>query len=132
MKHSMRSILALTILAALSLGCGDEESSGDETMAGEAGAQGGAEEAQGGEAGATEGWNAVCAEPSDCAEPTTFCAKQPGEAEGYCSTPCSTTADCPYGEWSCNVIGPCEQPAATWCGPREETEMFAGIISACD
>ena len=79
-----------------------------------------------------DGWNATCAESTDCSGETDFCAKQPGAAEGYCSIPCTTTADCPYGEWSCNVIGPCESPAATWCGPREEVETFAGIITACD
>ena len=100
-------------------------------------AEGGAagETAEGGAAGdaaSNELWNAVCADDSDCAAPINLCSKAPGAAEGYCSKACATTADCPYGDWSCNVIGGCEMPAASWCGPREEIEAFAGIVTACD
>ena len=78
------------------------------------------------------GWNATCAENTDCEAPVSLCSKQPGQAEGYCSTPCTTTADCPYEDWTCNVIGGCESPLATWCGPPAEAVDFAPVVSACD
>ena len=114
MYNSTKTLLTVALMAVLAIGCGDEDTDNTVNTASE------------------DGWNAVCAESADCTDATNFCALQPGAAEGYCSIPCTTTADCPYGEWSCNVIGSCESPAATWCGPREEVEMFAGIISACD
>ena len=82
--------------------------------------------------GEESGWNKVCESDDDCEAPVGLCSKQPGATEGYCSVPCGTTADCPYGDWSCNVIGGCEMPAATWCGPRQETEDFAPIVTACE
>ena len=126
MCNPTKMSLTIALMAALALGCGDEDS--NETVNAGAGDEGGTA----GETASENGWNAVCAESADCAEPTNFCAKQPGEDEGYCTIPCETTADCPYGEWSCNVIGGCAAPAATWCGPRAEVEMFTGIIEACD
>jgi hypothetical protein len=128
MNNSTKTLLIVALMAVLTIGCGDEDSNATENAGGEAGAMGGAA----GEAAPEEGWNAVCEESSDCADPTNFCAKQPGDPEGYCSIPCTTTADCPYGDWSCNVIGGCAEPIATWCGPREEEVTFAGIITACD
>ena len=74
------------------------------------------------------GWNATCAENTDCEAPVSLCSKQPGQAEGYCSTPCTTTADCPYEDWTCNVIGGCESPLATWCGPRRSRRLCARRI----
>ena len=134
MRNLTKDLVIIALLAALALGCGDEDNTDDMNTNGEAGAAG--EGGEGGAAGSEDtnedGWNATCAENTDCSGATDFCAKQPGAAEGYCTIPCSTTSDCPYGEWSCNVIGGCDAPAATWCGPREEVETFAGIITACD
>ena len=115
MVSTFKNMVILAIASICFLACGDEDSSDETNAVNE------------------DGWNQICAETSDCTGVTNVCSKAPGEAEGYCSTTCATTADCPYGEdWSCNIIGTCDAPAATWCGPREETVTNAGIVIACD
>ena len=116
----MNKFVLLLGAVAMLWACGDESDSsmatdGDASLTGE-----------------ESGWNKVCESDDDCDAPVGLCSKQPGATEGYCSVPCGTTADCPYGDWSCNVIGGCEMPAATWCGPRQETEDFAPIVTACE
>ncbi len=83
----------------------------------------------------TEAWGAVCLEDSDCAAPTSLCVINPtsGSSEGYCSILCPNAgADCTYGDWTCNVVGGCESPLATWCGPPEEVEQGGGVVTACE
>jgi hypothetical protein len=82
--------------------------------------------------GTEEAWNRRCTQTEDCEEPVGLCSKQPGTPEGYCSIRCATTADCPFGDWTCNAIGGCEDPVTVWCGPPEEQGEFLGIITACD
>lgn len=82
--------------------------------------------------GTEEAWDRRCTQTEDCEEPVGLCSKQPGTPEGYCSTRCLTTADCPYGGWTCNAIGGCDDPVSAWCGPPEEQGEFLGIITACD
>ena len=80
-------------------------------------------------------WGAVCRVNQDCAAPTNFCVIDPtsGSKEGYCSIQCPNAgADCTYDNWTCNVIGGCESPAATWCGPPEEVEQGGGVVTACE
>lgn len=160
MVGTLKNTVILAIASLCLFACGDEDSNdgnnasnANDSTAAEGGAAGtggpetgsdasedgesDSDSADSGEAGELtgdeEGWNQTCAESSDCADPVGLCSKAPGQAEGYCSTTCATTADCPYGEdWSCNIIGTCDAPAATWCGPREETVTNAGIVIACD
>ena len=111
----MKNVLLLMGLLAFVLhGCGDEDSTESTQLTGD-----------------EPGWNKTCMSDDDCDEDVGLCSKQPGAETGYCSIPCSTTSECPYGEWTCNVIGGCESPAATWCGPSQETQDFAPIVTEC-
>ena len=84
------------------------------------------------EAGDEGNWGAVCVEDADCGAPTDLCVKQPGETEGYCSIECPNLgADCTYEDWTCNIIGSCLSPLATWCGPPDEPEQTGGVVVAC-
>ena len=40
-------------------------------------------------------------------------------------------SDCTYDDWTCNIIGTCDAPAATWCGPPEEIPDSDGFLIAC-
>ena len=118
---------------------GAEPSEGTE---GEGEATEGEGEATEGEGEATEGegeateevaWGALCTTEADCAEPTDFCVMQPGATEGYCSIECPNAgADCTFEDWTCNVVGTCDAPMATWCGPPEEIEEGGGVVVACE
>ena len=58
---------------------------------------------------------------------------QPGNTEGYCSIECPNAgADCTYEDWTCNVVGGCDAPMATWCGPPSEIEEGGGFVTACE
>ena len=82
--------------------------------------------------GGDDAWGVVCTEDTDCAAPTDLCVKQPGAADGYCSISCPNLgADCTYSDWTCNVVGECTSPLATWCGPPDEPEATGGIVKAC-
>jgi hypothetical protein len=78
-------------------------------------------------------WGAVCTVDADCAAPADLCVLQPGDSEGYCSVECPNLgADCTYDDWTCNVIGTCEAPMATWCGPPSEVAEGGGFVVACE
>ncbi|MEC8024471.1 MAG: hypothetical protein VX223_11090, partial [Myxococcota bacterium] len=74
---------------------------------------------------------ALCTEDVDCTSPTNLCVMHPGASVGYCSIPCTNDADCTFDDWTCNVVGSCESPLATWCGPADEPANSNGIIKAC-
>ena len=83
------------------------------------------------------GWGGDCQEDADCSGATNLCVKSPlnpPEMPGYCSIPCSATPDCEGSgaEWTCNVIGSCAEPIATWCGPASEIEVGMGVVQACE
>ncbi|MGB0590854.1 MAG: hypothetical protein ACPGU1_14330 [Myxococcota bacterium] len=78
-------------------------------------------------------WGAVCTVDLDCDAPADLCVLQPGASEGYCSVACPNLgADCTYDDWTCNVVGTCEAPMATWCGPPSEVAEGGGFIVACE
>ena len=79
-------------------------------------------------------WGTKCAADNDCLSPTDMCViPVPGEATGYCSTECPNLgAGCTHADWTCNVVGPCESPVATWCGPPSEVDESGGFITACE
>lgn len=82
--------------------------------------------------GGDDAWGVICTEDIDCAAPTDLCVKQPGATEGYCSISCPNLgADCTYSDWTCNVVGECTSPLATWCGPPDEPEATGGVVKAC-
>ncbi|MEC8025643.1 MAG: hypothetical protein VX223_17055 [Myxococcota bacterium] len=82
--------------------------------------------------GGDDAWGVICTEDTDCAAPTDLCVKQPGATEGYCSISCPNLgADCTYSDWTCNVVGECTSPLATWCGPPDEPEATGGVVKAC-
>ena len=74
---------------------------------------------------------------SECEAPTNFCAKQPGQDEGYCTYTCANNAECgeleaPDG-WTCNTLGfaGCEDIPSNWCGPASELTDFPGVLVEC-
>ncbi len=78
-------------------------------------------------------WGAQCREDAGCAAPTDYCVIQPGATEGYCTIRCPNLgSDCTFEDWTCNVIGACGAPAATWCGPPSEIEQSGGFLAACE
>ena len=78
-------------------------------------------------------WGATCFDDSWCYGAADMCIKQPGATQGYCSAPCPNLgSDCSYADWTCNVIGTCDAPAASWCGPPEEIEESDGFVIACE
>ena len=85
------------------------------------------------DAGAESPWGTVCAADDDCAAPTDYCVKMPGEPEGYCSIKCANgNADCTNEDWTCNAVGGCDNPDLTWCGPPEEIEESGGFLIVCE
>ncbi|MGB0590214.1 MAG: hypothetical protein ACPGU1_11085 [Myxococcota bacterium] len=138
------TLLLMTLSLALStVACGDDATT-DDTTTDAAGDEAGADDAAGDEAGADDAaeeteddaetpWGAVCATDADCAAPTDFCVMQPGATEGYCSIECPNLgADCTYEDWTCNIVGTCNAPMATWCGPPSEIEEGGGVVVACE
>ena len=84
-------------------------------------------------AGETSAWEAPCVDDSDCAAPTDWCAKMPGETDGYCTIHCANgNADCTYEDWTCNAVGGCDNADLTWCGPPEEIENGQGFLVMCE
>ena len=81
-----------------------------------------------------EGWNKGCTTNADCSDGTDFCAKQPGETDGYCTIHCTSTSVCldsgSPAEWTCNALS-CEVEDFTWCGPPSEIEEAGGILKEC-
>ena len=78
-------------------------------------------------------WGAACTLDTDCEAPADLCVVQPGASEGYCSVECPNLgADCTYDDWTCNVVGTCDAPMATWCGPPSEVAEGGGFIVACE
>ena len=142
-------VLTLFSLGAFFIACGDdEEDSGSETTAGEAAAgetaagETAAGETAAGEtaAGAPEEetpWGVVCRESQECAAPTDFCVKQPGEEEGYCTYACTNNAQCTDleapSDWSCNTLdfAGCDDIPSNWCGPVQEILDFPGVLIEC-
>lgn len=85
------------------------------------------------DANADNPWAATCAEDADCAAPTDYCVKMPGEPEGYCTIHCAGgNADCTYEDWTCNAVGGCDNADLTWCGPPEEIEQGQGFLVMCE
>jgi hypothetical protein len=127
-------ILSITILIlCVSLGfwgCGEEEDTGT------AGSEyAGADTV--GNSNESSTWNAPCISDDDCSDETTLCVKSPQnppEQHGYCSIPCSVSSECDGSDlgWTCNVVGGCENPLATWCGPESEIEVGGGVLTACN
>lgn len=91
-----------------------------------------ATEAAGPAAEEAPAWGAACTSDEDCGAPTDYCVVQPGAEEGYCTIRCPEGgADCTFDDWTCNIIGTCDAPAATWCGPPEEIDNSGGFLIAC-
>ncbi len=83
--------------------------------------------------GETNPWEAPCTDDSDCAAPTDWCAKMPGEPDGYCTIHCANgNADCTYEDWTCNAVGGCDNVDLTWCGPPEEIADGQGFLVMCE
>ena len=79
-------------------------------------------------------WGNTCAADADCGNPTDYCVKQPGDAEGYCSIQCASTSVCGEagaGEWTCNAVN-CMIPQLTWCGPKEEIAESNNFLKECE
>jgi len=108
-----------------------DDATGDETPSDDAtGDETPSDDATGDEA---TPWGATCATDADCAAPTDFCVVQPGNTEGYCSIECPNLgSDCTYEDWTCNIIGSCDAPMATWCGPPSEVAEGGGFVVACE
>ena len=137
-------VLTLFLLGTFVSACGDDEGdSGTETAAGEtaAGETAAGETAAGetaaGEPESESPWGAVCRESQECAAPTDFCVKQPGEEEGYCTYACTNNAQCTDleapSDWSCNTLdfAGCEDIPSNWCGPVQEILDFPGVLIEC-
>jgi hypothetical protein len=79
-------------------------------------------------------WGDVCASDADCAAPTSYCVRSPGQDEGYCSAHCTGATACAElgapNSWSCNAIN-CDVEAFTWCGPASEVEESGGFLKVC-
>ena len=79
-------------------------------------------------------WADVCSADSDCAAPTSYCVRSPGQMEGYCSAHCDSLSACSEAgapsAWSCNAIN-CDVEAFTWCGPASEVEESGGFLKVC-
>lgn len=80
-------------------------------------------------------WSDVCSEDTDCASPTNFCVKMPGDPTGYCSIHCNAGAICQAAnspsDWTCNAVT-CDVEEYTWCGPASEIEESGGFLSICE
>ena len=134
---TLRILMLLTLTFSLALStaaCGDD--AGTETPATDAtsgdatGDETPSDDAAGDEA---TPWGTTCTTEADCAAPTDFCVMQPGNTEGYCSIECPNLgSDCTYSDWTCNIIGSCDAPMATWCGPPSEVAEGGGFVVACE
>ena len=146
-------ILIMSLTVAL-WACGEEESdeggaestdteanagdmSGDDTSAGEMATGGTMSEAGTSTATGMGGWGDDCMTEDDCTGATTMCVKSPidpPDMPGYCSIPCNTTSECSGSEmgWTCNVVGTCDSPSVTWCGPAGEIDDSGGFLTACN
>lgn len=150
----MKILSTMTLILVLSLGlwaCGEEEDSetaGSESAGSEmnAGTDAGTNASTGGitagtaDAGGSDGsatWNSPCMSNDDCGADANFCVKNPQDPPdqpGYCSIECSVSSECDGSElgWTCNVVGSCDSPLATWCGPESEIEAGMGVLVACN
>ena len=127
MKRQTSSLaLSIALLTLTAFACGGEDSP---TPPAAGGGGDGGEAAQ----DAPASWGATCLEDAECEAPTDYCVKQPGNDEGYCTVRCPNLgADCTFEDWTCNIVGTCAQPMATWCGPPEEVENGGGVVVACE
>ena len=130
LKKNALLLLSLTLLFGLSA-CGEEESEESPSMmmseADMGAGAGGVEVGDG-------SWNAVCESDDDCAGDSPYCVLNPmTPGPGYCSVECRSSTECTGAEmdWTCNVIGGCENPVVTWCGPQSEVEENAPVLVAC-
>ena len=158
----MKILSTMILILCLSLGlwaCGEEEDSdtaGSEVNAGTDASAGGTDASAGGtdasaggtaasaggtaDAGGSDGsatWNSPCMSNDDCGTDANFCVKNPQDPPdqpGYCSIECSVSSECDGSElgWTCNVVGSCDSPLATWCGPESEIEAGMGVLVACN
>jgi len=134
---TLRILMLLTLTLSLAFStaaCGDDADNGtpatDATSDDATGDETPSDDATGDEA---TPWGATCATDADCAAPTDFCVVQPGNTEGYCSIECPNLgSDCTYEDWTCNIIGSCDAPMATWCGPPSEVAEGGGFVVACE
>ena len=131
--RTLTFILTLTLGTSLLLwGCGEEE---EESTAAADMASGGGEGGSGGAAPAGDGsWGSSCEGDDNCMGESDYCVLNPMvEGPGYCSRECTQESDCAGAEmgWTCNVIGGCESPIVTWCGPASEVEENPGVLTAC-
>jgi len=79
-----------------------------------------------------DGWDTPCTEDDHCWGVTDYCAKLPGQTEGYCTTKCTGPGDCPALNWGCNAVFECKIIDYTWCGPASEIENGQGFVRACE
>ena len=80
-------------------------------------------------------WNTTCESNDECSGEINLCVLNPmtPDAPGYCSVPCTTTADCAGSpDWTCNVVGMCDGFLASWCGPASEIEAGNGALNMCN
>ncbi len=133
---NLKSFTVLSTILALALtgaACGDDAGTAgaEDTMGASADTTSAPESTSTPEAEETP-WGVECSEDTDCAAPTDYCVTQPGAEFGYCTIAClGGGSECTYDDWTCNVIGTCEAPAATWCGPPEEIPNSDGFLVAC-
>ena len=153
----MKNLSAMVLILCLSLGfwaCGEEEDSdtagnesagsecaGSEVNAGTDTTDAGTDVTGGMSAGTGDNtgsstWNSPCMSENDCSGDTNYCVKNPQDPPdqpGYCSIECSVSSECDGSDlgWTCNVVGSCENPLATWCGPESEIEAGGGVLTAC-
>ena len=125
--------LTLTLLSTSLLlgGCGEEEEVTTADMG-----SGGGEGGSGGNAPVGDGsWNSACEGDENCMGESDYCVLNPmtPDEPGYCSRECRQESDCAGSElgWTCNVIGGCENPVVTWCGPPSEVDENPGVLTAC-
>jgi hypothetical protein len=129
MKRVRNSIILISIVFSMLVGCSTatEESATDTTTAAEDTV------AVLDEGAVDTPWGTFCATDDECEAPTDLCVMQPGAENGYCSIECPNAgADCTYTDWTCNVVGTCDAPLATWCGPPSEIDAGGGVLKACE
>ena len=136
MNHPLIVSMMCALCLVFSAACDDDTSSAepaDNNAASAADTSSGASAADAAASDAETAWGTTCAEDGDCAAPTDLCVMQPGDTEGYCSIACPNLgADCTHADWTCNIIGTCDAPAATWCGPPSEVDEGGGFVVACE
>ena len=139
MKHYITHILWISLFFTLSA-CGDEETdtttntsevaseSMNDTMSEAAGAES-SEMSTG-----TGSWGDECSTNNDCSAESPLCVINPMVGPpGYCSKPCTSTTQCvdTLDGWTCNIIGQCDSPTVSWCGPNEEIAEGGGVLIEC-